>query len=99
MSMQAGIYYKKCLRKVQDMEKSLSFLCAWNVQITERREQEKLARLKLQEEEEEEEKADMEYQDFVQQETERLRQRGYKPEVWTCKQALYSQHIIVRHCL
>ncbi|XP_025092426.1 trichoplein keratin filament-binding protein-like [Pomacea canaliculata] len=56
-------------------------------QITERREQEKLARLKLQEEEEEEEKADMEYQDFVQQETERLRQRGYKPELQGRKQA------------
>nr|KAG5713133.1 hypothetical protein BaRGS_007660 [Batillaria attramentaria] len=48
-------------------------------QIQERQHLEELSRLNLQEEEEEEKKADDEYQDFLRQETDRMRKRGYTP--------------------
>ena len=51
--------------------------------MEERQQAEKMARLNLRMEEEEEEQADAEYQDFLQQETERMRQRGFTPRVRT----------------
>ena len=51
--------------------------------MEERQHAEKMARLNLRMEEEEEEQADAEYQDFLRQETERMRQRGFTPRVRT----------------
>ena len=51
--------------------------------MDERQHAEKMARLNLRMEEEEEEQADAEYQDFLRQETERMRQRGFTPRVRT----------------
>ena len=41
----------------------------------------RLAQLNLRQEEEEDRQADAEYQDFLHQETDRMRQRGFTPRV------------------
>ncbi|XP_076473107.1 trichoplein keratin filament-binding protein-like [Babylonia areolata] len=56
-------------------------------QMEERQHMEKLARLNLQQEDDEELEADREYQDFLRQETDRMRQRGYTPTFAGKKQA------------
>lgn len=56
-------------------------------QIHEKQHMEELSRLNLQEEEEEEKRADAEYQDFLRQETDRMRKRGFTPRFQGKKQA------------
>ena len=51
------------------------------IQIVERQEIEKMARLNLRQEEEEDQMADAEYQDFLRQETDRLRKKGFQEPV------------------
>lgn len=50
-----------------------------SLQITERHKQEEMVRLNLKHEQEKEKAADAAYQEFVQQETERMHQRGFTP--------------------
>ena len=54
-----------------------------------------MARLNLRMEEEEEKQADAEYQDFLRQETERMRQRGFTPRVQTFILQCYSDQLYI----
>ncbi|KAK7087908.1 trichoplein keratin filament-binding protein-like [Littorina saxatilis] len=56
-------------------------------QVEERNHLERMTQLNLQQEEAEEQEADVEYQDFLRLETDRLRQRGYTPRFPGKKQA------------
>ena len=59
------------------------------LQIYERKNEEQMARLNLKMEEEEEQEADAAYQDFLQQETQHMRKRGFTPRVQT---SLFQYH-------
>jgi hypothetical protein len=52
--------------------------------MEEQKQAEKMAKLNLRIDKEEDERADAEYQDFLQQETDRMRQKGFTPRVRFC---------------